>query len=172
MPVDRCFSGSTFAGWRVEPGMHRNTPIRRRVQAGVLCEVLSKMLPEECPNKAELLLLLAKLPSEGERQESYVRTGSCVASSGYRQASFKTRASVIRCCGVGRSIAPCIFFYLLFKRSSKPYWHIAADSRQTRYVVPKSFKHLCCKRQDLWNAPHTRGEKIPSPPFILVYRES
>lgn len=70
--------------------MYRNTPIRRRIQAGVLCDVLRKMLPEECPNKAELLLLLAKLPSEGD----CVMTNSSIASSGYRHASFKMKAQV------------------------------------------------------------------------------
>lgn len=44
----------------------RNTPIRRRVQADVLCEALKQLLPEDCPTKGELLLLLAKLPSEGK----------------------------------------------------------------------------------------------------------
>lgn len=45
----------------------RNTPIRRRVQADVLQDALKKLLPDDCPDKAELLQLLAKLPSEGER---------------------------------------------------------------------------------------------------------
>ncbi|CAM9981141.1 unnamed protein product, partial [Ectocarpus fasciculatus] len=42
----------------------RNTPIRRRVQADVLCDALAKLLPDDCPDKAELTRLLAKLPSE------------------------------------------------------------------------------------------------------------
>lgn len=44
----------------------RNTPIRRRVQADVLCDALAKLLLDDCPDKAELTRLLAKLPSEGK----------------------------------------------------------------------------------------------------------
>ncbi|CAM9997712.1 unnamed protein product [Pylaiella littoralis] len=43
----------------------RNTPIRRRVQADVLCEALAKLLPDDSPDKAELTRLLSKLPSAG-----------------------------------------------------------------------------------------------------------
>ncbi|CAM9589888.1 unnamed protein product [Ectocarpus sp. 4 AP-2014] len=46
----------------------RNTPIRRRVQADVLCDALAKLLPDDCPDKAELTRLLAKLPSEGKAE--------------------------------------------------------------------------------------------------------
>lgn len=46
-------------------GERRNTPIRRRVQADVLCEAMAQLLPDDCPNKAELTQLLSKLPSEG-----------------------------------------------------------------------------------------------------------
>lgn len=42
----------------------RNTPIRRRIQADVLCEALAKLFPEDSPYKAELLAMLAELPSE------------------------------------------------------------------------------------------------------------
>lgn len=52
----------------------RNTAIRRRVQAAVLCEALELFLSEECPNKARLIQLLAKLPSEGGGTD--VDTGS------------------------------------------------------------------------------------------------
>ena len=38
----------------------------------MLSDALGKLLPEDSPNKAELLLLLAKLPSEGKAE-----TGSC-----------------------------------------------------------------------------------------------
>lgn len=46
----------------------RNTAIRRRVQASVLCEALKRFLPEDCPNNPRLLAMLAKIPSEGERK--------------------------------------------------------------------------------------------------------
>lgn len=61
----------------------RNTPIRRRVQADVLCEALQQLLPEESPHKAEVLLLLAKLPSKGVARQQQISTvwlvSPCVA---------------------------------------------------------------------------------------------
>lgn len=45
----------------------RNTPIRHGVQADVLCEALMQLFPEDSPHKAELLVLLAKLPSESKQ---------------------------------------------------------------------------------------------------------
>ncbi|CAM9643856.1 unnamed protein product [Ascophyllum nodosum] len=64
----------------------RNTPIRRRVQADVLCEALKAMLPEECPNKAELLQLLAKLPSEAPVPISSASTDSMEVDSATKDA--------------------------------------------------------------------------------------
>lgn len=58
-----CVRLDRVGGWG--PGESRNTPIRHRVQADVLCVALAKLLPEGCPHKAELLQLLSKLPSEG-----------------------------------------------------------------------------------------------------------
>ena len=69
-------------------GWIRNTPIRRRVQADVLCEALKAMLPEECPNKAELLQLLAKLPSEGEHVVYRLQAGGLKKARKY--ARFKS----------------------------------------------------------------------------------
>ncbi|CAM9188515.1 unnamed protein product, partial [Sphacelaria rigidula] len=45
----------------------RNTPIRRGVQADVLCETLTHLVSEDAPHRAKLLVLLAKLPSEGKQ---------------------------------------------------------------------------------------------------------
>eukprot|EP00752_Nemacystus_decipiens_P002345 g2216.t1 len=54
----------TNTGRLTTRAISRNTPIRRRVQADVLCDALAKLLPDNCPHKAELTQLLSKLPSE------------------------------------------------------------------------------------------------------------
>lgn len=64
-------------GWGL--GESRNTPIRHRVQADVLCDALATLLPDDCPHKAELTQLLSKLPSEGGLGGCFVVAGGVLS---------------------------------------------------------------------------------------------